>query len=361
MRAGLRNATERNMRSSRCVVRVERGNNDIVVKFPYNPDYIAKIKSVKGYKWHHDEKYWSIPYSELESLLSAFDGSRIEVDPSVWLYDLRKELMVRKYSRRTVKLYLHYNEEFLKFSNKTPHQVSNEDIDYLYYLAEKKNASASTLNIAINALKFYYGEVLKRRFAYMIRRPKKDKKLPVVLSQEEVSRILSSVTNLKHRLILMLMYSAGLRVGEVVKLKIEDIDAKRKLIRIRGGKGRKDRYTILSEIVLKTFKEYVGKYRPEKWLFPGQRKDMHISTRTVQAIFERARNKAGIKKDATVHSLRHSFATHLLESGVDLRYIQELLGHKSSKTTEIYTHVSTKNLSKIKSPLDMLGGEEHPE
>lgn len=162
----------------------------------------------------------------------------------MWLYNLEKELIARKYSKRTVKLYLHYNKEFLKFSNKTPYQISNENArDYLYYLAKKKNASASTLNIAINALKFYYGEVLKRSFAYEIRRPKKGKKLPVVLSQEEVSRILSSVTNLKHRLILMLMYSAGLRVGEVVKLKIEDINVKRKLIRIRGGKGRKDRYT----------------------------------------------------------------------------------------------------------------------
>ena len=159
----------------------------------------------------------------------------------------------------------------------------------------------------------------------------------------------------------MLMYSAGLRVGEVVKLKIEDIEVKRKLIRVRDGKGRKDRYIVLSEIALRTFREYVDKYKPEKWLFPGQRKDKHISTRTVQAIFEKARDKAGIKKDATVHSLRHSFATHLLESGVDLRYIQELLGHKSSKTTEIYTHVSTKNLSKIKSPLDLMGGEKHSE
>lgn len=233
--------------------------------------------------------------------------------------------------------------------------------DYLYYLAEKKDCSASTLNIAINALKFYYGEMLKRKFVYSIRRPKKDKKLPVVLSQEKVSKILSSVNNIKRKLILMLVYSAGLRVGEVVRLRVEDIDVKRRLIRVRSGKGRKDRYTILFEVALKTFKEYVEKYKPEKWLFPGQRKDRHISTRTVQAIFEKARNKAGIKKDVTVHSLRHSFATHLPESGVNLRYIQELLGHKHSKTTEIYTHVSTKNLSKIRSPLDLMGGEKHSE
>lgn len=347
------------------MIRVGKDDERITIAFPYNLSYITKIKTMKGHRWHPDEKYWSVPCSELERLLSVFDGEKVELDPSVWFDKLEKELVARKYSRKTVKLYLHYNEDFLKFSKKAPYQVSNEDVrDYLYCLAEKKNFSASTLNIAINALKFYYGEVLKRRFVYEIKRPKKDKRLPVVLSQEEVSGILSSVTNLKHRLILMLLYSAGLRVGEVVKLRVEDIDLKRRLIRIRGGKGRKDRYTILSEVALETFREYVKKYKPEKWLFPGQKKDRHISTRTVQAIFEKARNKAGIKKDVTVHSLRHSFATHLLESGIDLRYIQELLGHKSSKTTEIYTHVSTKNLGKIRSPLDLIGDEscgKHPE
>ena len=268
---------------------------------------------------------------------------------------IEKELVVRKYNRRTIKLYLHYNEELLKFSNKTSYQISNDDVrDYLYYLSEKKNASASTLNIVINALKFYYGEVLKREFVYEITRPKKDKKLPAVLSPEEVSGILSSVNNIKHKLILMLIYSAGLRVSGVVKLKPEDIDAERKLIHIKGAKGRKDRYTMLSDVAMKTLREYQRKYKLQTWLFLGQRKDKHISIRTVQAIFEQARDKAGIGKDVTVHSLRHSFATHLLENGVDLRYIQKLLGHKHSKTTEIYTHVSNKNLREIKSPLDML-------
>jgi len=168
------------------MIRIEGDKDVVIVKFPYNLDYIAKIKTVKGYRWHPDRKYWSIPYSELKNLLSAFDGEKVEVDTSIWLYKLEKELMARKYSRRTVKLYLHYNEEFLRFSRKTPYQISNDDVrDYLYHLAEKKNASASTLNIAINALKFYYGEVLKRKFVYEIKRPKKDKKLPVVLSQEE--------------------------------------------------------------------------------------------------------------------------------------------------------------------------------
>lgn len=203
--------------------------------------------------------------------------------------------------------------------------------------------------------------MLKKKFIYEIKRPRKDKKLPVVLSKEEVAKIILSPDNIKHKAILMLVYSAGLRVGEVVKLKPEDIDSKRMLIHIKGAKGRKDRYTLLSEIALHTLKEYWKKNRPEKWLFSGFKDGRYISTRTVQAIFDHAKEKASIKKTATVHSLRHSFATHLLEGGTDLRYIQELLGHASSKTTEIYTHVSSKALGKIKNPLDTLNLKERGE
>ncbi|RZN37554.1 MAG: recombinase XerC [Methanophagales archaeon ANME-1-THS] len=200
---------------------------------------------------------------------------------------------------------------------------------------------------------------MRRKFVYEIKRPKKDKKLPVVLSQAEVSQILSSVSNIKHKAILMLIYSAGLRVGEVVRLKPEDIDSERTLIHIKGAKGKKDRYTMLSDVIIEIFKEYWKRYKPEKWLFMGIKPEKHISTRTVQAIFEHTCEKAGITKGVSVHSLRHSFATHLLESGTDLRYIQELLGHKSSKMTEIYTHVSNKDIGKIKSPLDSLFEKEN--
>ncbi len=265
--------------------------------------------------------------------------------------------MLRKYSQRTIKLYLYQNREFIEFSKKKLSEVSNADIkDYLYQLVNDKRVSTSTLNTAtaINALKFYYGEVLKRRFVYEIKRPRKDKKLPVVLSQGEVFQILSSVNNRKHKAILMLIYSAGLRVSEVVKLRPDDIDIQRKLIHIRSAKGRKDRYTMLSDVAIRTLMEYQKKYKPQGWLFSGQRKDTHITIRTVQKIFENVCKKTGVTKEVTVHSLRHSFTTHLLESGVDLRYIQELLGHKSSKTTEIYTHVSNRDIGKIKSPLDSL-------
>ncbi|MGC9338026.1 MAG: tyrosine-type recombinase/integrase, partial [Candidatus Cloacimonadia bacterium] len=172
---------------------------------------------------------------------------------------------------------------------------------------------------------------------------------------EDVIRIFESVNNIKHKAILMLVYSAGLRVSEVVKLKPEDIDSKRNSVFIKGAKGRKDRYTILSDVALKTLRQYWEKSKPKKWLFPSQDKERHITTRTTQKIFSNACKKANIIKNVTVHSLRHSFATHLLESGTDLRYIQELLGHKSSKTTEIYTHVSKSSIGKIVSPLDKLG------
>ena len=337
------------------MIEIKKEGDMIKISCPYNPNHIAKIKAIKGYRWHPEGKYWTVPYSELEKLLSVFDGENIIIDPDICLEGLKKELIVRKYSQRTIKLYIYHNREFLKFSKKNPHEMSNTDVrDYLYYLANDKGVSTSTLNTAINALKFYYGVVLKRNFVYEIKRPKKDKKLPVVLTQEEVFQILSAVKNIKHRAILMLIYSAGLRVSEVVKLKPEDIDAERKMIHVKGAKGRKDRYTILSDVALDTLNEYIRRYKPQRWLFPGVNPARHLTTRSVQTIFEQACEKAKITKDVSVHSLRHSFATHLLEGGVDLRYTQELLGHKSSKTTEIYTHVSNRDLSQIKSPLDRL-------
>ncbi len=197
--------------------------------------------------------------------------------------------------------------------------------------------------------------MLKRKFIYEVKRPRKDKKFPVVLSkEEEVANILSSVDNIKHKAILMLIYSAGLRVGEVIKLKTEDIDSQRMLIHVKGAKGRKDRYSLLSESALKTLRKYWKQHKPVKWLFHGPNKEKYITIRTAQRIFEMACKRGGIKKEVTIHSLRHSFATHLLESGVDLRYIQEILGHKSSKTTEIYTHVTNTNLAKIRNPLDQI-------
>lgn len=350
------------------------------------------VKAIEGHRWHPDEKCWSFPDLDgtLEKILNAFEGEEIHLDSILQeqlfsaktstsviarskatclprlrrrqakqslhnFEDLRRELLSRKYSYKTVKGYLYYNRNFLNFTGKSPSDINDNDIkDYLQYLAEEKQSATSTLNQAINALKFYYGTMLKRKFVYEVKRPRKDKKLPVVLSKEEVAKILNSLDNVKHKAILMLVYSTGFRVGEVVKLKTEDIDSKRMLIHIKASKGRKDRYVMLSETALQTLREYWRQYKPSKYLFQGAMADRYISIRTVQKILEHVCQKAGIKKEITVHSLRHSFATHLLEGGTDLRYIQELLGHAHSKTTEIYTHVSTKNISKIQSPLDSL-------
>ncbi len=352
----------------------------ISVTVLYNPVYIEKFKKIKGYRGDHEQKFWIFPKSDvvIRRLFDILKDTDIWVDPSLRrvgqafrfakepsFEDLRKEMVSRKYSPKTIKAYLHYNRAFLEFTGKSYIDISNDDVrNYLSFMVEEKNVSTSALNSTISALKFYYGIILKRGFVYEIKRPKKDKKLPVILSKEEVTRILFSIDNIKHKAILMLTYSAGLRVSEVVnpaprwcgvKLKPEDIDSDRKLIFIKGAKGRKDRYSTLSKVALKILRTYYKSVKPKDWLFPGQKKGRHISTRTTEKVFENTVNKAGIKKDISVHSLRHSYVTHLLESGTDLRYIQELLGHKSSKTTEIYTHVSKKSLGKIVSPLDNLG------
>ena len=324
-------------------------------------------------------KHWSFPDSNdtLARILEVFEEEKILLDPVLRaklskhviarrsvrptkqpphnFEDLKRELISRKYSYRTVKGYLFYNRELVSFIGKEPGDVTESDIkDYLFYLAEEKQSATSTLNQAINALKLYYGSMLKKKFIYEVKQPRKDRKLPVVLSKEEVAKILSSVENLKHKALLMIVYSAGLRVGEVVRLRVEDIDSKRMLIHVKGSKGRKDRYTILSGIALQVLQEYWRKYPPSNWLFEGARNGRYLSIRSAQKIFEQACERAYIRKDVTIHSLRHSFATHLLEGGTDLRYIQELLGHRDSKTTEIYTHVSTKSLGRILSPLDSL-------
>lgn len=228
---------------------------------------------------------------------------------------------------------------------------------YTHYLLEL-GKSPAYVNQAISAVKFYYEAVcgIQESSIWFVR-PKKEKKLPNVLSQGEVLKLLGNIANLKHKSILSLTYSSGLRVGEVVRLKFQDIDIERKTIFIKQGKGKKDRYTLLSDAALAVIKQYIMIEKPKIWLFPGQT-DGHLTERTVQKVFEQAFKAAKIIKKVSVHSFRHSFATHLLEGGTDLRYIQELLGHQSVKTIEIYTHVSVKDIRRIQSPLDRLMGNQ---
>lgn len=202
--------------------------------------------------------------------------------------------------------------------------------------------------------KFYYEKVLKgKRKVYLIERPREEKYLPEVLSKEEVKLLLNATDNLKHKAILMTIYSGGLRVSEAVNLKIKDIDSNRMQIRVSQSKGKKDRYTLLSKKALEVLRKYVSEYKPKDWLFEGLGGEEY-SRRTITEILRKSVEKTGIKKHVTVHTLRHSFATHLLEAGTDIRYIQSLLGHENTKTTEIYTHITTKGFDQIKSPLDNL-------
>ena len=232
---------------------------------------------------------------------------------------------------------------------------------HLLYLVEEKKVSNASLHNGYRALRFLYKEILHQAFVIeAIKRPRTQQRLPVVLSRTEVKRLLDSVVNLKHRMMLSLVYAGGLRVGEVVRLKVQDVDGERMLIRVHQGKGAKDRYTLLSQAILDELRLYWTLYRPQQWLFPGARTGRHLSERSIQQVFHRAVIRAGIQKPITTHCLRHSFATHLLESGTDLRYIQELLGHSSPKTTQIYTHVTRKDLARIISPLDQLEATTPP-
>jgi len=269
------------------------------------------------------------------------------------------ELKIRNYSPKTRKAYLDAIRRFLSYIDKASAELKADDVRrYLLYLVDERGVSRSTLDQSYSALLFLFTQILHRPWVMTnIKRPRPEQKLPVVLSQEEVRRLLESITNLKHKALLALIYAGGLRGSEAVRLCPEDIESDRMLIRVRGGKGRKDRYTLLAEYALSLLRDYWRLYHPQVWLFPGAKEGCHLSERTVQKVFEQALKEAGIAKLATVHSLRHSFATHLLESGVDLRYIQELLGHKSPRTTQIYTRVANENLARIRSPLDQIFGK----
>lgn len=271
---------------------------------------------------------------------------------------LKQEMKLRNFSDKTIKSYLYYIAELLRFASKDPSRINTDDIRaYLEKLSNDRK-SASTLNSAYSALKFYFGTIFKRKFFLSVPRAKKPKKLPEVLNREEVRAILAEVKNVKHKLMLGLIYSSGLRVSEVVKLRVRDFDFINKLVHIRQAKGAKDRVTILSEKVAGVLKKFVNNKKGDDYIFESNRgnrldgRQSRLTERSAQKVFKDALETSGIKKRASCHSLRHSFATHLLEAGTDIRYIQELLGHARLETTQIYTKVAANKLKTIKSPLD---------
>lgn len=268
-------------------------------------------------------------------------------------------MQLHHYSMNTFDTYHNMVLRFLNWDDTTTLEQINdfevEEIDrYHETWMQQLNPSDSVINQSINAIKLYYKTVEDREMNLKeIHRPKRKKMLPTIYSLDEVQRIIHSIDNLKHRTMILLIYSAGLRLNEMINLKVEDVLEDRRMIYIKGGKGRKDRYTILSNTALEMLHQYKEVYHPERFLFEGQYGGPYSPT-SVRRVLAQAKVKAGVTKQGAVHTLRHSFATHLLENGTDLRYIQELLGHQSPKTTEIYTHVTTINISKITSPGDLI-------
>jgi integrase/recombinase XerD len=255
---------------------------------------------------------------------------------------------------RTQKNYLREAENLAKYFNRSPAELGEQELkEYLLYLIKERHLSEGTFRFYVAGLKFLYRTTLKREWPVKkIKHPRAKTKLPVVLDLSEVESLFSVTRNLKHKAMLMITYSSGLRVSEAARLKLTDIDSVRMTVRISQGKGGKDRYSILSQTTLEHLRQYWKRYRPAEWLFEGQKKDNHITSYTIQAIFQAAKKRARITKPVSVHSLRHSFATHLIEAGTSLHHVQLLLGHRSPTTTTVYLHVSRLNLSQVVSPLD---------
>ena len=270
------------------------------------------------------------------------------------LLKFQQTLALKSYSPSTIRT---YTNEFVQFLQTIKEKPANEFTtarikDYMQYCAEKLKLSENTLHSKINALKFYYEQVLGReKFFWEIPRPKKQEILPKVISKERIADLINSIENLKHRTIIMLTYACGLRVSEVVSLKVKHIDGQRKTIFIEKAKGKKDRVVSISPNMLIMLREYYKQYQPKYYLFEGQFENEHLSERSMQQVIQKAKRKAGIKQDGSMHMLRHSFATHLLDKGIDVVFIQKLLGHNSIKTTLRYLHVTNKDLVHILSPL----------
>ncbi len=373
-------------------------NDELIVKlhFKYNRDVIAIIKTLPGRRWDKEGRYWYFHHrhSDLAKLIDALelfadvDYNALQAfDDGVYQGPLEKEisptrtkstpkpvavsdpassielpqgylekLIQKRYSPNTIKTYVTYMKSFMaEFKDRELTSITTQEIDgFILKLIRAKGISPSQQNQRINSIKFYYEKVLgmDKQF-YNIERPRKSRELPKVLSEEEVRAILKSIGNLKHKAIISTIYSAGLRRSELINLRKQDVFYDRKIIFIRGSKGKKDRNTILSDLLTIVLRKYLDEYKPNYWLFEGVNRNQYSAT-SIAKILKRAAAKAGIEKNVTPHMLRHSFATHLLEHGLNIRYIQEILGHDSSETTEIYTHISTNAFEKIKSPLDII-------
>ena len=366
------------MKNLRLIPDILRHEPIVKAIFTYDRELIALVKSQKGARWSQTLQSWYfskkdfqlnsfyqslqgkvyLDYSQLNENTSSYTPknivSKAPKNTVVLPKAYKEQLILKRYSQNTIKTYCSCFLRFMAFfKNQSIDSLTKEDIKtFLLHLIQHQKVSPSTQNQYINAIKFYYEKVLKQtKMVIMIDRPHKHTILPNVLSKQEVFKLLSKINNIKHRSILSLIYSAGLRRSELINLKLTDIDSSRNLVFIKGGKGAKDRQSIISESLLHDLRSYYIQYKPKKWVFEGRNGKPYSAT-SIAKILKQATKKANINKKISPHTLRHSFATHLLEQGVSLRHIQTLLGHSSSKTTERYTQVSTQEIGRIVNPLE---------
>ncbi len=358
-----------------------QGNRRLKVEFEFDKAIIEKIKAIEGRRWSKTMNCWHLPYHPgiMEELKKAVDGiagidhkgedraqfagkkfgGKGEVPSESVLHSLerfKKYMIQRRYSEKTIGTYRRCLETFFAFVGKPEEEVANSDLErFNHDFIVSRHYSFAFQNQVINAVKLYFRVFHHNHMEVeSIERPRREHRLPNVLSRQEVKRILEAPVNLKHRTMLSLIYACGLRRSEMLNLKPADVDSERGVLIVRQSKGNKDRLIPISVKVIDMLREYYKAYKPAVWLFEGHEVRQQYSEQSLQSVLKHAVEKAGIKKPVTLHWLRHSYATHLLEAGTDLRYIQELLGHKSSKTTEIYTHVTENSLKKISSPFDTL-------
>ncbi|CAN5897433.1 site-specific integrase [soil metagenome] len=356
----------------------------ILLKFPYDSVLIEKVKSLSGAGWSASLGGWYVELSKenLTMLKNRFVGfnanelikieneivesknetktpgeTQLSGEAVAGIVQFTMYLRSRRYSENTISTYTDAVRTFLKFhSKKKMSEISNQDLigfNTQYIIANKY--SASFQNQVVNAVKLFFREMQNTSIdVNLIHRPRREHKLPNVLSKEEIKLLLAAPQNIKHKAMLSLIYACGLRCGELLRLKPEHVDSKRNVLIIKQSKGKKDRIAPLSARVVELLRSYYSAFRPKVFLFEGQKEGNMYDERSLQNVLKQNVIRAGIKKPVTLHWLRHSYATHLLENGTDLRYIQEILGHSSSKTTEIYTHVSTKSIQNIISPFDTL-------
>lgn len=345
-------------------IATHHNQNVIFLHFEYNKELISEVKQLTGAKWSQSQKAWYVldtPHYRQKFGLeqkTIRDGAlkKIHTTNLPSYEKLIETLQLKAYSESTIRTYSSEFAQLLFILQDFPVNNLTEDRlrGYFLYCINTLKLSENTLHSRINSIKFYFEQVLKReKFFFDIPRPKKPSILPKVINAKDIKRLFEVTTNLKHNTMLKLCYGMGLRVSEIINLKITDIDSKNMQVLIECAKGKKDRYANLPESILEQLRTYFKEYKPKIYLFEGQYGGQY-STRSAQQVFKDALKKAKINKDVGIHGLRHSFATHLLEAGTDIKFIQELLGHNDIKTTLRYTHVSKKSLKNIISPLDKI-------